>query len=177
MPESGRAGLEGPARPGTGLGKQRFEIAHTMPPQAAIRTRPRDIRVQERPRHRQKSVERQQKKTAQRDNHRLLGDRQPSTGKRSTGSFPVPSRSADCAGWPNGPERCHAASTCAPSPRSPRSAAPELRRVHRSPTAAAGCPGSSSRSWAMRSSCRLHRLGISLPPRDQIAQCRPSDEQ
>lgn len=76
MQKAGFVGLECLARLGGGLGKQRLEIADAMPPQATIEARPRHVRVQELPRHRQKVVERQQQNAAQLDNHSLLGGRQ-----------------------------------------------------------------------------------------------------
>ena len=47
-----------------------------MAPQAPIQPRPRHIRVEKLPRHRQKLVERQQKKAAQRNDHHFLRCRQ-----------------------------------------------------------------------------------------------------
>ena len=48
------------------------QIAHLMPPQAAVETRARDIRGEELPHHRRKIVDRHQQRLAQDDRHRLL---------------------------------------------------------------------------------------------------------
>jgi hypothetical protein len=74
--EAGLVCLECLARLSGGLGKQRPEIAHAVPPQAPIQARPLDVRVQKFTANRQKVVERQQQNAAQLDNHGLLGRRQ-----------------------------------------------------------------------------------------------------
>ena len=51
------------------------QIAHPMPPQAAVEARARDIRVQELPHHREQVVDRHQQRLAQDNRHRPLRGR------------------------------------------------------------------------------------------------------
>jgi len=71
MHMAGLAGLEGPMRGPRCSGRQRAQVGHAMPPQAAVKPGARDMRVEELPHHGEQIVERQQQGPAQSDRVRL----------------------------------------------------------------------------------------------------------
>ena len=120
------------------------QIAHAMPPQAAVETRARDLRVQDLPHHRQQVIDRHQQCPAQDNRPVLRDDRSP--GSIASRSNPAPGSAWFATGVACGcgHARCPGAAICRRFARSCRTVPPGSTRARHS-------PGSQPAPWAWSS--------------------------